>query len=81
MSVGDLHENEYIRVSKTQISRRCKKLEEHGLLRKVGHGVYMITDEGQAYLEEEYDVEQGKFINQDQTDAPSTESAKSENEI
>ncbi len=72
MSVGDLTENDYIRISNSQISDRCKKLAEHGLLKKVGHGVYMITEEGSAYLREEYDVQQGRFINQDQVEDDST---------
>ena len=64
-SVGDLGDNDYIRVSKSQISERCKKLGENDLLRKVGHGVYMITEEGKAYLDEEYDAERGVYMNQD----------------
>jgi Mn-dependent DtxR family transcriptional regulator len=82
MSVGDLDENNYIRISNSQISDRCKKLAEHGLLRKVGHGVYMITDEGEAYLREEYDVEQSRYINQDQAtdETPSMNDSTSENE-
>ena len=62
MSVGDLNDNDYIRISKTQISRRCKELQAHGLLRRVGHGVYVITDEGRAYLRKEYDAEEGVYI-------------------
>jgi len=65
MSVGDLASKDYIRVSKSQISDRCKKLNEHGLLRKVGHGVYMITEEGEAYLNEEYDADRGVYMNRD----------------
>lgn len=62
VSVGDLKNNDYIRVSQSQISRRCKKLADEGLLRKVGHGVYLLTDEGGAYLREEYDAEAGVYI-------------------
>lgn len=62
VSVGDLKNNDYIRIGQSQISRRCKKLADKGLLRKVGHGVYLLTDEGGAYLREEYDAEAGVYI-------------------
>lgn len=51
-----------IRVSQTHIARRCKKLAENGLLKHVGHGTYVITDEGEAYLDEEYDAENGVYL-------------------
>lgn len=38
-------------------------LAEHGLLTHVGNGVYVITDEGEAYLDEEYDAEEEAYIN------------------
>lgn len=37
-------------------SRRCRKLAEHGLLRQIGHGLYGLTDDGRAYLDEELDA-------------------------
>jgi repressor of nif and glnA expression len=80
-SVGDLHENDYIRISKTQISRRCQKLNEHGLLRKIGHGVYMITEEGGAYLEEEYDAERGVYMNRDVSGGESRNGADSTSDV
>lgn len=55
-SVGDLHDHQYIRISKSQVSRRCKRLAEHGLLRPLGNGVYMITEKGERYLDEELDA-------------------------
>lgn len=61
--VGDLAERDIIRISQSSVSRRCKKLAEEGLLRPLGNGVYTITDEGAAYLEEEYDAENGVYLN------------------
>lgn len=49
-SVGDLADNDHIRISQPSVSRRCKKLAERGLLRKVGDGVYMLTERGEKYL-------------------------------
>lgn len=64
VSVSDLDENDRIRTSKSNISDRCTTLAEHGLLRKIGHGVYMITEEGKGYLDEEYDAENGVWLDQ-----------------
>ena len=70
VSVGDLDDNEYIRVTKSNISTRCSKLADHGLLRKVGHGVYAITAEGRAYLDGEYDADAEAYINDDEATEP-----------
>jgi len=59
----DLKGSGLIRVSQGHIARRCKKLAENGLLQHVGHGAYVITDEGEAYLDEEYDAEEGVYLN------------------
>ena len=57
-----LHDSGLIRVSQAHISRRCKKLAENGLLQHVGNGAYVITEEGEAYLDEDYDAEEGVLI-------------------
>ncbi|MHB9287341.1 hypothetical protein ACKVMT_09925 [Halobacteriales archaeon Cl-PHB] len=54
--VGDLADNELIRISQSSVSRRCKKLAEHGLLRRIGEGVYLLTDRGERYLEGDLDA-------------------------
>lgn len=51
-------ESEYIHVSKSQIARRLSKLADHGLLNRLPNGVYTITQEGQAYLDEELNAEE-----------------------
>jgi predicted transcriptional regulator len=52
----EMAESDYVRYSQSYISRRCKKLVEHDLLREVGSGVYMITDRGERYLDGEIDT-------------------------
>jgi predicted transcriptional regulator of viral defense system len=61
--VSNLKDSDSIHVSRVQIGRRCKKLAEHGLLRQIGDGVYLITEEGKAYLEGKYDAEKERYIN------------------
>ena len=58
----ELNDSGLIRVSRTQVSRRMKKLAEHGLLQHVGNGAYILTEEGEAYLDEEYDAEEGVYF-------------------
>ena len=38
------------------VTRRAKKLVAHGLLEQVHRGLYRLTDEGRAYLDEELDA-------------------------
>ncbi|MFA9501539.1 PhiH1 repressor [Natrinema sp. H-ect1] len=61
--VGDLTDRDGIRISQSSVSRRCKKLAEHGLLTPLGNGVYTITERGEAYLDEEYDAENETYLN------------------
>jgi len=68
--VGNLGDTEGIRISKPHISRRCKTLAEHGLLAPLGNGVYTITDQGEAYLDEEYDAEAEAYIDTVSNDGP-----------
>ena len=51
-----------IRYSRQQINRRCKRLAEEDLIRHLGNGVYMITEDGQAYLEGRLDTEEWEYI-------------------
>jgi len=37
-------------------SERCAELADYGLLTRVHHGLYGITDDGEAYLDEELDA-------------------------
>ena len=73
-----LNESGLIRVSQTHIARRCKELAEHSLLRHVGNGAYVITEEGEAYLDEEYDAEEGVYINEENGISEPSPTAESE---
>jgi len=42
--------------SSDHASRRAKKLSQHGLLEQIHRGLYRLTDEGRAYLDEELDA-------------------------
>lgn len=55
-AVGKIADSDIIRVSNAHVSRRCRKLAEHGLLRDLGNGVYAITERGEAYLNCELDA-------------------------
>ena len=54
-----------IRYSRVQVHRRCKILAEKGLINDLGNGVYMITEEGEAYLEGRLDTENWKYIDEE----------------
>jgi repressor of nif and glnA expression len=51
-----------IRYSRQYVDRRCKKMAEKGLLRHLGNGVYVITEDGEAYLDEELDTETWEYL-------------------
>jgi Mn-dependent DtxR family transcriptional regulator len=61
-SAAILSESDSIHISRSQISRRLKKLAEHEMLDKLPNGVYSITEKGEAYLDEEYDAEKEEYI-------------------
>jgi len=51
-----------IRYSRQYIDRRCKKLAEEGLLTHLGNGVYVITEDGEAYLEGRLDTQNWRYL-------------------
>lgn len=57
--------NNQIRFSRAHLSRRCKKLVDYGLLNHLGNGVYVITEEGEQYLEGELDTAEIKPESED----------------
>jgi len=77
VSVGELTEHELIRTSRSTISRHCSRLKDHGLLRQVKEGVYVITEEGQGYLNERYDADEGVWIDSEGTQEGEDESGVS----
>jgi len=54
--VGEIGNHDLFRISNPHVSRRCKVLADHGLLRPLGNGVYVITKEGKQYLDGELDA-------------------------
>ena len=67
-----------IRYSRQQVHRRCKILAEKGLINDLGNGVYMITEDGEAYLEGRLDTENWQYIDEETDEDPhggSTEDA------
>ncbi|GGL25722.1 hypothetical protein GCM10009037_06690 [Halarchaeum grantii] len=52
-----------IHYSRPHIHTRCKTLTEKGLLNHLGNGVYVLTDDGEAYLEGRLDTQNWKYIN------------------
>ncbi|MEY7850886.1 winged helix-turn-helix domain-containing protein [Natrarchaeobius sp. A-rgal3] len=69
--VGELAKADAVRISHSSVSRRCQKLADHGLLLPIGNGVYDITDEGEAYLDEEYDAENEVYLTDSDSVNPS----------
>ena len=65
----EMAESGDVRYTPQHISQRCKKLAENDLLQPLGNGVYLITDAGESYLNEEYDAGCGKYLNQDIAEA------------
>jgi len=57
-----------INYSRQHIDRRCKKLTEKGLLKHFGNGVYVITDDGEAYLDGHLDTQEWRYIEDDADD-------------
>ena len=65
-----------IRYSRAYIAKRCRKLADHGLLKEVGNGVYVITERGEKYLDGELDThvdEQDDSPGVSESEQPSTD--------
>lgn len=58
-----LADKDVIRVSQSTVSRRLQKLADHDLLQPLPNGVYVMTEEGEAYLNGKYDAERERYIN------------------
>jgi len=71
-SPSEIAKNKYFHVSKQHISRRLRKLADHGLLKPLGNGVYCITDEGKKYLNGRYDAEREESISESKYRYPTT---------
>ena len=49
-------DHEYVHVNKSTVSRRLRKLADHGLVETYPNGVYGISPEGERYLDGELDA-------------------------
>ena len=67
-SPTEMKEEGPIRYSSQYIGRRCKKLTEEGLLKHLGNGIYIITDDGEAYLDGRLDTQEWRYIEEDADD-------------
>ena len=65
-----------IRYSRVQVHRRCKILAEKELINDLGNGVYMITEDGEAYLEGRLDTEEWQYIDEETEKNPHTDSTE-----
>ena len=52
----EMEDSGYVRFSRSYIHTRARKLVEHGLLRHLGNGVYVLTERGERYLDGEIDT-------------------------
>jgi hypothetical protein len=75
---AEMSRDDRIRVSKSTISRRTRKLADNGLLMHVGNGAYVITDEGEGYLDEEYDAGEEVWLSDGTSDGPAVNNGASE---
>ncbi|WP_435098452.1 winged helix-turn-helix domain-containing protein [Halarchaeum sp. P4] len=64
MSPTEIADYHHINFHPAYIGRRFSKLREAGLVRKThpNKALYEVTDKGRAYLNEEYDVEAGMYV-------------------
>lgn len=62
-SPTEIMEEGRLQYSRQHVARRCRKLADEGLLKHLGNAVYIITDEGEAYLEGRLDTQNWKYIN------------------
>jgi predicted transcriptional regulator len=69
-SPKEMADSGFVTFSDGYISQRSKKLVKNGLLNHLGNGVYVITDEGEAYLDEEYDAGAKRYLDRDQVEEP-----------
>lgn len=52
----EMKDSGYVRFSRQYISQRCKEMVNYGLLQHLGNGVYVITEQGEQYLDGDLDT-------------------------
>lgn len=59
-SPAEMKDSGYVRYTSSYISKRCRKLVNHGLLNDLGNGVYTVSERGERYLDGEIDTSEDK---------------------
>jgi repressor of nif and glnA expression len=81
-SPKEIMEEGKVRYSRQHIARRCRKLEEEGLLRQLGNAVYVITEDGEAYLEGRLDTQDWTCVDEsnEQVNGPDSPTSPEESD-
>ena len=53
-----------INYSRQYIDKRCKRLTDEGLVKHFGNGIYVITDDGEAYLDGRLDTQEWRYLDE-----------------
>lgn len=61
-SAGSIDKSGRIDAARATISRRLGKLSKHGLVDRLPNAVFRITEEGQGYLNGNYNVESDEWV-------------------
>jgi len=64
-SPKEMKEKGRIRYSTQYIGERCRELAERDLLTHLGNAVYVITEDGERYLDGELDTAELKDVGED----------------
>lgn len=74
LSPSEIADDRRITYGRTYVAKRLRRLEDDGFVQRYGHGVYRITEKGEAYLDEEYDAIDDRWIGEedpsDEQDGP-----------
>ena len=64
-----------INYSRQYIDKRCKRLSEEGLTKHFGNGIYVITGDGEAYLDGRLDTQEWRYLDDGADDITDTDSS------
>jgi predicted transcriptional regulator len=63
-SPTEITEGGRLNYTRQYVSQRCRELADRGLLRRIAASTYVITDEGEAYVDGEFDVHNWVYIDE-----------------
>lgn len=66
LAPSEIAEDRRITYGATYVAKRLRKLADEGFVQRFGSGVYRITEQGEAYLDEEYDAIEDRWITEDE---------------